>query len=212
VSAGKGSAKGPFPPGGSHERGRGRQRWQVLIQGRRSRPSYQVTETTKMTGPVVATVPLHGARGMKNCCGRQDARPLAGPGRETHDRGMHIDQCRFGTLVVDGREIHGDVLVTPSRAQERRIAPDLLRMPGPLSLGRQRSSEVIVTVGGDVDNSTGRGVALSRTRHPWCAGFECIGTSRRWPGRAACGTRCAGRSRLPEKLARPAGATPVDVT
>ena len=31
---------------------------------------------------------------------------------------MHIDQYRFGTLVVDGREIHGDVLVTPAGVQE----------------------------------------------------------------------------------------------
>jgi hypothetical protein len=31
---------------------------------------------------------------------------------------MHIDQYRFGILVVDGREIHGDVLVTPGGVQE----------------------------------------------------------------------------------------------
>jgi hypothetical protein len=31
---------------------------------------------------------------------------------------MHIDQYRFGTLVVDGREIHGDVLVMPGGVQE----------------------------------------------------------------------------------------------
>jgi hypothetical protein len=31
---------------------------------------------------------------------------------------MHIDQYRFGTLVVDGREIRGDVLVTPRGVQK----------------------------------------------------------------------------------------------
>jgi hypothetical protein len=31
---------------------------------------------------------------------------------------MQIDQYRFGTLVVDGREIHGDVLVTSRGVQE----------------------------------------------------------------------------------------------
>jgi hypothetical protein len=31
---------------------------------------------------------------------------------------MHIDQYQFGTLVVDGGEIHGDVLVTPGGVQE----------------------------------------------------------------------------------------------
>ena len=31
---------------------------------------------------------------------------------------MHIDQYQLGTLVVDGREIHGDVLVTPGGVQE----------------------------------------------------------------------------------------------
>ena len=31
---------------------------------------------------------------------------------------MHIDQYRFGTLVVDGREINADVLVTPGGVQE----------------------------------------------------------------------------------------------
>ena len=32
---------------------------------------------------------------------------------------MHFDQYRFGTLVVDGREIHGDVQVTPGGCKER---------------------------------------------------------------------------------------------
>jgi hypothetical protein len=31
---------------------------------------------------------------------------------------MHIDQYQFGMLVVDGREIHGDVLVTPGGVHE----------------------------------------------------------------------------------------------
>jgi len=31
---------------------------------------------------------------------------------------MRIDQYRFGTLVVDGRETHDDVLVTPGGVQE----------------------------------------------------------------------------------------------
>ncbi len=31
---------------------------------------------------------------------------------------MHIDQYTFGTLVVDGHEIHTDVLITPARVQE----------------------------------------------------------------------------------------------
>jgi hypothetical protein len=35
---------------------------------------------------------------------------------------MHIDQYRFGTLVVDGREIHGDVLVTPGYGRMRPAA------------------------------------------------------------------------------------------
>ncbi len=43
---------------------------------------------------------------------------MSGAWRETHDEAMHIDQYRFGTLVVDGREIRGDVLVTPGGVQE----------------------------------------------------------------------------------------------
>jgi len=74
-------------------------------------------ENHDLSPVVVATAPLHSAREMKNCCGREGVWPLAGPARETHDRGTHFDQYRFGTLVVDGREIHGDVLVTPSGAQ-----------------------------------------------------------------------------------------------
>ncbi len=31
---------------------------------------------------------------------------------------MHIDRYEFGTLVVDGREIHTDVLLTPGGVQE----------------------------------------------------------------------------------------------
>jgi hypothetical protein len=38
--------------------------------------------------------------------------------REANDWAMHIDQYRFGTLVVDGRNINGDVLVTPSGVRE----------------------------------------------------------------------------------------------
>jgi len=34
-------------------------------------------------------------------------------------RCVHIDRYRFGTLVVDGREIRTDVLLTPGGVQER---------------------------------------------------------------------------------------------
>ena len=32
---------------------------------------------------------------------------------------MHIDRYGFGTLVVDGRQIHTDVLITPGGVRER---------------------------------------------------------------------------------------------
>lgn len=38
--------------------------------------------------------------------------------RDEH-RGVHIDRYEFGTLVVDGREINSDVLLTPAGVQER---------------------------------------------------------------------------------------------
>ena len=38
--------------------------------------------------------------------------------RDDH-HSVHIDRYGFGTLVVDGREIHADVLVTPGGVQER---------------------------------------------------------------------------------------------
>lgn len=34
-------------------------------------------------------------------------------------RCVHIDRYRFGTLVVDGRQIHTDVLLMPGGVQER---------------------------------------------------------------------------------------------
>lgn len=43
---------------------------------------------------------------------------MSGARWRTHDGTMHIDQYRFGALVVDGREIHGDVLVTPGEVRE----------------------------------------------------------------------------------------------
>jgi hypothetical protein len=43
---------------------------------------------------------------------------LSGAGRPSNDWVMHIDRYRFGTLVVDGREIHGDVLVKPGAVEE----------------------------------------------------------------------------------------------
>ena len=35
---------------------------------------------------------------------------------------MHIDRYGFGELVVDGREIRTDVLVTPGGVQEALVA------------------------------------------------------------------------------------------
>jgi hypothetical protein len=43
---------------------------------------------------------------------------------------VHIDRYRFGTLVVDGREIHADVLLTPGRVRKhwRRREGHVLRL------------------------------------------------------------------------------------
>lgn len=54
---------------------------------------------------------------------------------------MHIDEYRFGMLVVDGREIHGDVVVTPGGLQENwwRREGHVLRLE---DLGTLRDAKV----------------------------------------------------------------------
>lgn len=63
---------------------------------------------------------------------------------------MHIDQYRFGTLVVDGREIHGDVLVTPARVQEHwwRREGHVLRLEDLGTLPDPNLRRLVVGTGG----------------------------------------------------------------
>jgi hypothetical protein len=88
--------------------------------------------------------------GLKNSRWCGDVRPLSGARRETDDWAMHIDQYRFGTLVVDGREIHGDVLVTPGGVQEQwwRREGHVLRLEDLGTLPDANLRRLVVGTGG----------------------------------------------------------------
>ncbi len=63
---------------------------------------------------------------------------------------MHIDEYRFGTLVVDGRAIHGDVLVTPGGVQEHwwRREGHVLRLEDLGDLPEANVRRLVVGTGG----------------------------------------------------------------
>jgi hypothetical protein len=63
---------------------------------------------------------------------------------------MHIDQYSFGTLVVDGREIHGDVLVSPRGVQEHwwRREGHVLRLEDLAALPDADLRRLVVGTGG----------------------------------------------------------------
>jgi hypothetical protein len=63
---------------------------------------------------------------------------------------MHIDEYKFGTLVVDGREIHTDVLVTPGGVQEHwwRREGHVLRLEDLGALPQADLRRLVVGTGG----------------------------------------------------------------
>lgn len=63
---------------------------------------------------------------------------------------MHIDRYQFGTLVVDGHEIHTDVLLTPGGVQEHwwRREGHVLRLEDLSALLDTRPQRLVIGTGG----------------------------------------------------------------
>jgi hypothetical protein len=59
------------------------------------------------------------ARVRETCAGERRRSALSQIAAGNDHRGVHIDGYGFGTLVVDGRQIHADVLVMPGGVRER---------------------------------------------------------------------------------------------